>query len=57
MRLTFYLDEYETNNVSVTYHFEDGTCHQDIVEKVLDTMSTLYGFDIKGHYAESLNNP
>ena len=56
MRLTFYLDEYQKNNVSVSYEFEDGAPHQEVVEKVLDAMNVLYGYNVKEHYAESLDN-
>ena len=54
MRLSFYISEYsEKNSVAINTEFEDGTSHCEIVEKLLEAVSVLYGYNIKEEYAHS----
>ena len=57
MRLSFYISEHDDrNSVAINTEFEDGTPHGEVVEKLLDAVSVLYGYDIKEDYGYSSDN-
>lgn len=57
MRLSLYISENDDrNSVAINTEFEDGATHNEIVEKLLDAVSVLYGYDIKEDYGYSSSN-
>lgn len=57
MKLYLTISEYDNRNgIAINTEFEDGTPHGEVVEKILDAVSVLYGYDIKEDYGYSSSN-